>query len=75
VSYLIKGDSDASNNAASYIRKKYGIELSIPIAVQFEREFNCILDFGDMPIDGYIAPDWIQFETEQEMALFLLRFT
>jgi hypothetical protein len=74
MSYTVKGTDDASNNAASYVREKYNIDLRVPIVVQFEKEFNCILDFGDMCIDGYTAPNWIQFETEQEKVMFLLRF-
>ena len=78
MSYIVDGDSEASNNAAAYIWKNYKAvveqlgDRGLPI--KFEEEFNCILDYGKDERDNLTYPLWIQFETEQEMMMFLLRF-
>jgi hypothetical protein len=75
MSYTIKGDCTASEHAARFTRDKYSIPFDETIVPKFEAEFNCILDFGKDKPDAYMYPDWIQFETEQEKVMFLLRFT
>lgn len=74
MSYTIDGGSEASCNAARYVRTKYSIPFDQIISPKFEEEFNCILDFSGADLDPFLVPNWIQFETEEEMTLFLLRF-
>jgi hypothetical protein len=74
MSYLVKGYGDVSDNAARFVRAKYGIPNDGILSTAFEKEFNCILDFGNDKEDAWTAPLWIQFETEEEKTLFLLRF-
>lgn len=74
MSYLISGQNEPSFNAASYIIKKYNIAKGATFITEFESEFNCILDFAGHIPDEWTVPTWIQFETEEEMTMFLLRF-
>jgi hypothetical protein len=60
--------NDIWSRSYTHVTRRFGP------AKKFEAEFNCILDFGKDKPDAYTYPGWIQFETEEEMTMFLLRF-
>ena len=70
----IKGDSQASNNAAAWLKEKYHIPDWTPFADRFEEEFNCKLTTGDRN-DSWYVPDWIDFEDERDGIMFILRWS
>jgi hypothetical protein len=74
MSYTIEGYGEVSDNAARFVRTKYGIPNDEILSPYFEKEFNCILDFGNDKEDAWTAPLWIQFETDEDKTLFVLRF-
>ena len=70
----INGDSQASNNAAAWIKQKYNIGGWTPFFDKFEREFKCEVTVGDRN-DGWYVPDWIDFEDERDGIMFILRWS
>lgn len=70
----IKGDCQASHNAAAWVKKKYNINGWALCYDQLEREFKCKVTVGYRH-DSWYVPDWIDFEDERDAVMFILRWS
>lgn len=72
----IPGSSNASHNAAIWLRAKSGIPKFETLFDEFEKEFNCQLEFwkDDDRTDPWTEPVSLVFDNEHEATLFLLRW-
>ncbi len=73
----IDAGSDAANRAATYVRKKYNVHPQEVIADRVAKEFNCNVVYwkDDDVTDPWLVPAFLEFETEEEATLFLLKWS
>ena len=73
-SLTIAGSHDALSSAAIWLREHSQIPPEKPIFDEFEDQFRCRLVVQNR-LDPWYTPDWAIFDTEEDLSLFLLRWS
>lgn len=71
---IIQGDDESLNNAAIWLRQELDIHPQQTIFKEFEKYFNCKITVGD-PKDPWYMPDSVEFLSEHDAVIFLLRWS
>lgn len=71
---VLDGRSEAAWNAAVWVRRNWNLHQDASIVELFEREFNCTLDIENR-FDPWMVPNWVVFNTEEELTAFLLKWS
>lgn len=70
----LDGSSEALNRAAAWLRQHLAIPPEDTIFQQFEQHFGCCLAVENRE-DPWYCPTWAEFSTEQDLTMFLLRWS
>lgn len=73
-SRLLAGDHPSTSRAAAWVREHFLVPDDETVVEMFEQVFHCQLVIGDRR-DPWMQPDHILFDTEQDLTMFLLRWS
>lgn len=73
-SRLLAGDHPSTSRAAAWVREHFLVPDNETVVEVFEQVFRCKLVIED-PRDPWMMPDHILFDTEQDLTMFLLKWT
>lgn len=68
---IISANAPTVNRAASWLRDEYSIPFNASITDEFEKEFNCKV----IVAPGMIMPTSVEFQTSENLMMFLLKWS
>lgn len=68
---IISVNDSAVGNAAKWLRETFKIGINYDLIPLFEKEFNCKV----ITDRGFIMPNRIDFQTSENLMLFLLKWS
>lgn len=68
---IISVNDSAVGNAANWLRETFKIGINYELIPLFEKEFKCKV----ITDRGYIAPSRVDFQTTENLIMFLLRWS
>ena len=73
-SRLLAGDHPSTSRAAAWVREHFLVPDNETVVEMFEQAFKCQLVMENRQ-DPWMVPDHILFDTEQDLTMFLLRWS